>query len=719
MAQLETWYKQDLKKPLVVHRHADVFNQDSRGNLIGVEIYSDGEPVTLSGSIDGYCLLSDGTTVSAVGANRTGNKASILIPQTAYNVPGPITITIKNTDGNDITTLCAVVGLVRQSVSGNLVQPGDIVTDWSQSINSQLQAVQDAADNVGAIVAAPFAENTAYVVGNYVTYNGNLYRITADHAAGVTWANTSKKQCTVGTELYDLKSALLAQFNEATAYSAGSYVYYGASMYRLQKDHAAGETWANTSKSKVTLNDIRRFRQSIAGEYDPTATYAVGDYCAYNGIFYRCTTAITTSEAFNASHWAVIYLAKDILERANQSVTDFQTAWIATFDTQTEYAAGSYVYYNGSLYRLQKTHTVGMSWANTTKAKVTINDIRRFRQAVAAEYDPSATYNVGDYACYNGIFYKCAVPITTAEAFNASHWTVIYLAKDLAKGQEYTVGTGQQYTTLHDCLTALKGNTTEKTIHIYGGYYDILEEMGGSEFLASLTGSEAWYDVCDMIPQNTHVIGHGNVVINLTIPSGTPTNVAGLLSPINMNKSCSIENLTINCDGGRYCVHAEGSQLSENDNAVWRISNCKMTKTNNISGVQNVIGVGMNNGNLLEITNCIIINDGNAGLLVHDQQTTSGLLYESPKIFVSGCAFDVAYYPCVWSTTHSGATSGAILEATVANCFVNNKFMRKIGANKKDVFRVTYINTPHRTQNESGIVDLIPDTDYNNFALGS
>lgn len=208
MARLEAWYKQDLKKPLVVHRHADVFNQDSRGNLIGVEIYSDGEPVTLTGSIDGYCLLADGTTVSAVGANRTGNKASILIPQTAYNVPGPITITIKNTNGNDITTLCAVVGLVRQSVSGNLVQPGDIVTDWSQSINSQLQAVQDAADNVGAIVAAPFAENTAYVVGNYVTYNGNLYRITADHAAGVTWANTAKTQCTVGTELYDLKSAI-------------------------------------------------------------------------------------------------------------------------------------------------------------------------------------------------------------------------------------------------------------------------------------------------------------------------------------------------------------------------------------------------------------------------------------------------------------------------------------------------------------------------------
>lgn len=208
MARIETWYKQDLKRPLVVHKHTDVFNQDSKGNLIGVEVYSDGEPVVLAGSISGYCLLADGTTVPAVGANRSGNKASVLIPQTAYGVPGPITITIKNVDGDNIATLCATVGIVRQSVSGNLVNPGSVVTDWSNDINAQLQAVQTAADNVGAIVAAPFDENTVYVAGNYVTNNGNLYRITADHAAGVTWADTAKEQCTVGSELSDLKSAI-------------------------------------------------------------------------------------------------------------------------------------------------------------------------------------------------------------------------------------------------------------------------------------------------------------------------------------------------------------------------------------------------------------------------------------------------------------------------------------------------------------------------------
>lgn len=245
MARLETWYKQDLKRPLVVHKHTDVFNQDSMGNLIGVEVYSDGEPVVLAGSISGYCLLADGTTVPAVGASRSGNKASVLIPQTAYSVPGPITITIKNVEGDNITTLCATVGIVRQSVSGNLVNPGSVVTDWSNSINAQLQAVQTAADNVGAIVAAPFDENTVYVVGNYVTNNGNLYRITADHAAGVAWADTTKVQCTVGNELSELKRALsFVIAGEDTISNAeiiqGSYDIYGGVASNSARIRTAG-----------------------------------------------------------------------------------------------------------------------------------------------------------------------------------------------------------------------------------------------------------------------------------------------------------------------------------------------------------------------------------------------------------------------------------------------------------------------------------------------
>ena len=282
---------------------------------------------------------------------------------------------------------------------------------------------------------------------------------------------------------------------------------------------------------------------------------------------------------------------------------------------------------------------------------------------------------------------------------------------------EYHVGAGHEYTSFHDCLVALQGDNTRKTIHVYGGTYDILAEMGGAEFLAGLSSSDNWYDVCDIIPPNTHIIGHGNVIFNLTIPSGTSADIAVLLSPINMMGSATIENVTINCNGGRYCVHAEGERITTYDNAVWKIINCKINKSNNLPGVGNAIGAGVNNGDLLEIRDCVITNDGNAGLLVHDQQNTAGGFEVSPRILVDGCAIDVSAYPILMSSTHSGIVSGAVLEMTVINCYVANKFMRKIGAGNADVFHATYINTPHRIQNGDGLLNIIPDTDYNNFAL--
>ena len=41
----------------------------------------------------------------------------------------------------------------------------------------------------------------------------------------------------------------------------------------------------------------------VADEYSTSSTYAVGDYCLYDGDLYRCTTAISTAEAWTAAHW--------------------------------------------------------------------------------------------------------------------------------------------------------------------------------------------------------------------------------------------------------------------------------------------------------------------------------------------------------------------------------------------------------------------------------
>lgn len=49
--------------------------------------------------------------------------------------------------------------------------------------------------------------------------------------------------------------------------------------------------------------------------------------------------------------------------------------------------------------------------------------------AVAAPYNPSGTYNVGDYCIYNGTLQKCNTPIPSGETWNPAHWTNVTLTQ--------------------------------------------------------------------------------------------------------------------------------------------------------------------------------------------------------------------------------------------------------------------------------------------------
>lgn len=43
--------------------------------------------------------------------------------------------------------------------------------------------------------------------------------------------------------------------------------------------------------------------KNLAADYDPTATYNVGDYCMYQNELCVCTTGISVAEEWNGSHW--------------------------------------------------------------------------------------------------------------------------------------------------------------------------------------------------------------------------------------------------------------------------------------------------------------------------------------------------------------------------------------------------------------------------------
>lgn len=81
------------------------------------------------------------------------------------------------------------------------------------------------------------------------------------------------------------------------------------------KQDATDNSLITTDKTIVgAINELHTINGYSYDAYDETATYAVGDLCIYNNTLYKCTTAITTAEAWNTSHWTETSIADEISE---------------------------------------------------------------------------------------------------------------------------------------------------------------------------------------------------------------------------------------------------------------------------------------------------------------------------------------------------------------------------------------------------------------------
>lgn len=72
----------------------------------------------------------------------------------------------------------------------------------------------------------------------------------------------------------------------------------------------------------------------VASAYSAAKTYKVGDYVLYNSNLYRCTTAITTAEAWTAAHWTQVVLADDVTDLKS----DFQYMMAEVFSNDAKAA---------------------------------------------------------------------------------------------------------------------------------------------------------------------------------------------------------------------------------------------------------------------------------------------------------------------------------------------------------------------------------------------
>lgn len=175
-----------------------------KANRIGARVTLNGAPFTLGGSCAGTVIRADGATI-AVSGTVADNVCYIDLPNTAYAIAGPLQIFVTNTSGSVTTTLVAAFGNVVNTETG-AIAPGtipDTVDQLIAEIEAAVATIPADYSSLWQTFAAPFSTSTVYHIGDIVTYDGKLYKFTADHAAG-SWSTNQVTQITVGSEITPL-----------------------------------------------------------------------------------------------------------------------------------------------------------------------------------------------------------------------------------------------------------------------------------------------------------------------------------------------------------------------------------------------------------------------------------------------------------------------------------------------------------------------------------
>ncbi len=217
--------------------HGVFFTADSAANLIGVEVYDNGAAASLSGTVIGYAIRADGGTLPITGT-LSGNKASIVLPASAYVLEGPLDIVIKVVSGSVKTTVGACRGYVTRATTDSIIDPGHVIPSLEELL-AQIDACETATD----------AANTAASSANTAASNANSKATAANTAA--TAANTAASTANTAAGNADTATAnanAAAQRAETAAQNTATSITSTVTTYQnsTSGNTVPTGTWENT-----------------------------------------------------------------------------------------------------------------------------------------------------------------------------------------------------------------------------------------------------------------------------------------------------------------------------------------------------------------------------------------------------------------------------------------------------------------------------------------
>lgn len=118
---------------------------DDDADRFGVRVLRNGEEVSLTGvSCKGYFIRADGETVVLTNGTISGAVAYVTLTESCYTVEGQFSLAIKLTGGGVTGTMRIVDGVVSNTTTGTIVDPGTVLP----TIETLLEMIEEAVETI-------------------------------------------------------------------------------------------------------------------------------------------------------------------------------------------------------------------------------------------------------------------------------------------------------------------------------------------------------------------------------------------------------------------------------------------------------------------------------------------------------------------------------------------------------------------------------------------
>ena len=752
MAQFVDHYVQDLHKPLEIRQGGNiVFNADDESNVVSVDLYEGETEYSGGGTVAGAVICPDGATVALVGS-MDGNTASVTLTADCFAIPGQIGVGIQVISGATKTTVLKAIYNVELFDTDTVIDPGSrIATDVSALVQAIEDAIADIPSNLTdlkAAIAPTFSNTLPYSIGQYVWYDGKLYKFKANHPAG-TWSSSHVALVAEGDDLFTAKTALYYEslLSNAGTYTVGADLFeqgqwgYGSKVttnynYRIRNKAllpvTAGTviTYTNTDQEIyigiVSHEEAGTYLQNTSTWMAPLSTPAERTFtCNYDGYLvlmcrYDASTTQITPSDFDSTitiKTSVTSLVTNIIITTDDIATTMFGKDLNNLLPNKVYCIGaqgltiSNVPYSGFMGTVMCFHLKLLSdplagavqiaisngnrlftrinftsqsvWGNW-KEFVPTSDLEGLTSLVTntmvttyetAETMFSADLNnlqlnkvycigkrflnisnmpydgfMGSVLCFH---FKEISPLAGAMQIAISYDNRVFTRinwgnsstwgawKEVSQEVVYNVGPTRANTSLVALLQTIQTDETPKIIYIDEGEYDIFQEYRDNNVLSPTSDTELnkYHLYNPLLPRNTKLIGIGNVVLKWQPESSDITELESKVwSPLNLYAgNNTVENITILCKNGRYCIHDDGPGTFAEFTNKYKNVRCIYTQSDEGLGYNNVTGFGFEDRCVFEFDDCLFqyINTGgtaNHGVFYGHEGSTGGA-----SIFVRNC----------------------------------------------------------------------------------